>query len=66
VVLEKYEIHSEDLIYFGDNAIRDIQASQKEGILAVLYDEEQESQLVDFQALRINSWEALKDLLGQE
>lgn len=65
VMLDKFEIRPEDLIYFGDNAIRDIQASQKEGILAVLYDEEQESQLFNFHALRINSWEALKDLLDQ-
>lgn len=66
VMLDKFEIHSEDLIYFGDDAIRDTQASQKEGILAVLYDETQESQLVDFHDLRINSWDALKGILNQE
>lgn len=66
VVLEKYGIDSHEIAYFGDNAIRDIQASQKEGILSVLYDENQETQLVDPDALRINSWESLKDILERE
>lgn len=65
-VLRKYGIHSEEIIYFGDNAVRDIQASQEEGILAVLYDEKQQNQLTGMGALRINSWGTIWGMLEPE
>jgi putative hydrolase of the HAD superfamily len=34
IVLEKYGIAAEDIVYFGDNRIRDVQAAREEGILA--------------------------------
>jgi putative hydrolase of the HAD superfamily len=62
-VLEKYSIHPEKIIYFGDNEVRDVHAAQKEGILAFLYDQKQEDQLRFPAALRINSWDKLQNLL---
>ncbi|KAJ5099783.1 hypothetical protein N7532_006784 [Penicillium argentinense] len=66
IVLYKYDINREEIIYFGDNAIRDIKASQEEGIVAVLYDEKQNNQLSDKFSLRINSWKAMQDILELE
>lgn len=65
-VLKKYGIHSDEIVYFGDNAVRDIKESQEEGILAVLYDEKQQNQLTDMGTLSINSWGTLKDMLERE
>lgn len=64
VVLEKYRIAVDQIVYFGDNEVRDVAAAQSEGILAVLYDEKQETQLDDFSALRIRSWGLLQRLLA--
>ncbi|KAJ6132107.1 hypothetical protein N7471_007322 [Penicillium samsonianum] len=63
VVLEKYGIAAEDIVYFGDNGIRDVQAAREEGILAVLYDEKQQSRLYDVSALRVDSWAVVEKVL---
>ncbi|CAG8900066.1 unnamed protein product [Penicillium egyptiacum] len=63
IVLEKYGIAAEDIIYFGDNRIRDVQAAREEGILAVFYDEKQQSHLHDVSALRVNSWAVVEKVL---
>lgn len=62
-VLQKYSIDAADIVYFGDNPIRDIEAARKEGIVAILYDEKQERQLADFGSLRIESWDALRSII---
>ena len=64
VVLEKYGIPLNEIVYFGDNEVRDVKAAQCDGILAVLYDEKQRSQLDDLESLRIDSWEFLMLILG--
>ncbi|KAJ5360661.1 hypothetical protein N7517_009852 [Penicillium concentricum] len=63
VVLEKYGIAAEDIVYFGDNGIRDVQAAREEGILAVLYDEKHKSRLYDINALRVDSWIVVEKVL---
>ncbi|KAJ5689136.1 hypothetical protein N7462_003528 [Penicillium macrosclerotiorum] len=63
VILDKYGIKRSDIVFLGDNAVRDVQAAQKESILAILYDEGQESQLDDLNYLRIKSWEILHGIL---
>ncbi|KAJ5512340.1 hypothetical protein N7463_001892 [Penicillium fimorum] len=63
VVLEKYGIAAEDIVYFGDNVIRDVQAAREEGIPAVLYDEKQQSHLYDISVLRVNSWAVVENVL---
>ncbi|KAJ5165367.1 uncharacterized protein N7500_007197 [Penicillium coprophilum] len=63
VVLERYGIAAEDIVYFGDNRIRDVEAAREEGILAVLYDEKQLSHLHDTIALRVNSWVDVEKVL---
>lgn len=63
VVLATYDIKAGQIVYFGDNEVRDVQAAQGEGILAVLYDEKQESRLDDETALRVNSWAAVENAL---
>ncbi|KAJ5775225.1 uncharacterized protein N7511_000236 [Penicillium nucicola] len=63
IVLEKYGIPSGDIVYFGDNERRDVQAAREEGILAVHYDEKQESQLDDINTLRVNSWAVVQTVL---
>ncbi|KAJ5941376.1 hypothetical protein N7516_001544 [Penicillium verrucosum] len=63
VVLEKYGIAAEDIVYFGDNGIRDVQAAREEGILAVLYDEKEQSRLYDASGLRVNSWAVIEKVL---
>lgn len=65
-VLEKYDIASEDIVYFGDNEVRDVQMAQREGILAVLYNEKQEAELENLGALKLNSWQVLQDILVQK
>lgn len=65
-VLEKYAIATEDIVYFGDNEVRDIQAAQRGGILAVLYNEKQDTELENPGALKLNSWQALQDILVQK
>ncbi|KAJ5134617.1 hypothetical protein N7448_000363 [Penicillium atrosanguineum] len=59
VVFEKYGISADEIVYFGDNEVRDVKVAQGDGILAVLYDEKQRSQLDDCESLRIDSWEFL-------
>ncbi|KAJ5851599.1 uncharacterized protein N7529_010984 [Penicillium soppii] len=63
VVLKKYNIAVDDIIYFGDNKIRDVQAARAEGILAVLYDAKEGFHLEDKNALRVNSWAIVKNIL---
>jgi putative hydrolase of the HAD superfamily len=63
VVLDRYGIYSDDIVYFGDNEVRDVQAAREEGILAVHYDEKQGSQLDDINALRVNSWDVVEKVL---
>ena len=63
-VLDKYEINAEEIVYFGDNPVRDTQAAKQSGILAILYDEKKASNLDDLNALSINSWEELQKLLS--
>ncbi|OQD88456.1 hypothetical protein PENANT_c004G06163 [Penicillium antarcticum] len=63
IVLKKHEIHSSDIVYFGDNELRDVQAAQEEGILAVHYDETQKPQLDDINGLRVNSWAVVEKVL---
>ncbi|KAJ5573648.1 uncharacterized protein N7459_008075 [Penicillium hispanicum] len=66
VMLERYGIAVDEIVYFGDNELRDIQPAQEEGILAVLYDEKQQSRLEDSASLRVQSWEALLHVLDEE
>ncbi|KAJ9488095.1 hypothetical protein VN97_g5219 [Penicillium thymicola] len=63
VVLERHGIAAKDIVYFGDNGIRDVQAAREEGILAVLYDEKEQSRLYDASGLRVNSWAVMKKVL---
>lgn len=62
-VLNKYSICPEDMACFGDNEVRDVQAAQKEGILAILYDQKQKSQLTSPGNLKIDSWDTLRSIL---
>lgn len=62
-VLKKYNIRPGDMAYFGDNEVRDVHAAQKEGILAILYDQKQENNLKRPNTLRINSWDTLQSAL---
>ncbi|KAJ5657733.1 uncharacterized protein N7484_001382 [Penicillium longicatenatum] len=64
VVLGKYGIDAGDIVYFGDNAVRDVQAAGETGILAVLYDEGRNKVLDNLDTLRIDSWRMLLDILG--
>ncbi|KAJ5104505.1 hypothetical protein NUU61_001852 [Penicillium alfredii] len=66
VVLDKYHIKANEMVYFGDHALRDVQAAAAEGILAVLYDETQESQLDDLESLRVDSWVTVQNILVRE
>ncbi|KAJ5628677.1 hypothetical protein N7490_010905 [Penicillium lividum] len=63
IVLEKYGIDAGDIVYFGDNPVRDIRAARESGILAILYDEEADRVLDDLDTLRIGSWRVLRDIL---
>lgn len=62
-VLEKYSIRPEEMVYFGDNEVRDVHSAQKEGILAFLYDQKQENRLECPDSLTINSWDTLLNML---
>ncbi|KAJ5223587.1 hypothetical protein N7468_008129 [Penicillium chermesinum] len=63
VILQKYGICADDIVYFGDNPVRDIEPAQREGILAILYSEKQEKRLEDLRSLRIDSWETLRGIV---
>ena len=63
IVLQKYDIAAKDIVYFGDNKVRDVQAAQENEILAVLYHEGQESHFHDLRALTLESWDTLRALL---
>ena len=54
-VLEKYGIHSGDMVYVGDNEVRDVRPTKNEGLLAILYDERRETGLDDPETLCISS-----------
>ena len=62
-VLKKYNIATKNIIYFGDNQVRDVQAARAEGILAVLYDTAGSVELEDTNALRVNSWATVENIL---
>lgn len=62
-VLKKYNIVTDSIIYFGDNQVRDVEAARAEGILAVLYDTTGSTDLEDTNALRVNSWATVGDIL---
>lgn len=64
LVLEKYGISAHEIVYFGDNEVRDVKAAQEKKILALLYDEINGSQLRDLESLRIDSWAMLALNLG--
>ncbi|CAG8276131.1 unnamed protein product [Penicillium salamii] len=63
IVLKKYEIATDEIIYFGDNPVRDIQAARADGLLAVLYDTTGITDLEDANALRVNSWATVENIL---
>jgi putative hydrolase of the HAD superfamily len=63
VVLKKYNIAADEIVYFGDNEVRDVQAARTEGILAVLYDEKGSICLESRNALRVNSWTTIEKIL---
>ncbi|KAJ5087848.1 hypothetical protein N7456_011464 [Penicillium angulare] len=63
VVLKKHGISNEDIVYFGDNEVRDVKAASESGILAVLYDEKKDSELDNLEKLRIGSWESLQKMI---
>ncbi|CAG8919171.1 unnamed protein product [Penicillium salamii] len=62
-VLKQFEIATDEIIYFGDNPVRDIQAARAEGLLAVLYDTTGITDLEDANALRVNSWATVENIL---
>jgi putative hydrolase of the HAD superfamily len=62
-VLDKYSIHPGEIVYFGDNEVRDVHAARKEGILAILYDQKLENHLECPDTLRISSWDTLRSML---
>lgn len=66
LMLEKLGIEAGGMVYFGDNEVRDVQAAREEGILSVLYAEQQECSLRDLEALTINSWSKLEKILIQD
>lgn len=66
VMLGKLGIKADEMVYFGDNEVRDARAAQNEGILSVFYAEQQECSLQYLRALRINSWSTLRDILIQD
>ncbi|OJJ32355.1 hypothetical protein ASPWEDRAFT_161818 [Aspergillus wentii DTO 134E9] len=63
VVLEKYHISARDIVYVGDNAVRDILPAQEVGILAVLYDEKRDCRFDDPGVFRVNSLGKLVGLI---
>lgn len=65
VVLQKYGIDADNIVYFGDNPARDIEAARKEGIMAILYNETRESQFEEIETLSIQSWKSVQSLLIQ-
>ncbi len=62
-VMEKYEIRREDMVFIGDNAVRDIEAARSAGIEAILYAEGSDCRLKCGEA-SINSLLKIKHLLG--
>ncbi|KAJ5716317.1 hypothetical protein N7493_008228 [Penicillium malachiteum] len=63
-VLKKYGIDAEEIVYFGDNEVRDVRAALQSGILAILYDEKGRSgEDLRIDVVRISSWRDLQDIL---
>ncbi|KAJ5933729.1 hypothetical protein N7454_006058 [Penicillium verhagenii] len=62
-VLNKYGIDAGEIVYFGDNEVRDVQAARESGILSILYDERRDRELDDLDTLRIDSWVILRNIL---
>lgn len=63
VVLKKYSIHPREMVYFGANEVRDVRPVQKEGVLAILYDQTQENHFKSPDTLSICSWDILQTIL---
>ncbi|KAJ5182732.1 hypothetical protein N7492_000348 [Penicillium capsulatum] len=63
VVLERFGISADDMVYFGDNEVRDIQAARKAGILSIFYAEHQGCLLQSVESIQIDSWPTLQDIL---
>jgi len=63
VVLEKYNINAGDIVYVGDNEVRDVVPARSEGLLAILYDESGETKLDGLNGLCVNSLGDLEDVL---
>lgn len=66
VVLNKNGIDVRDIVYFGDNEVRDVHAASDSGILAVLYDEKRDPELDNLGTLRLNSWKHLQGNLQDD
>ena len=64
LVLEMYGIDPGDIIYVGDNELRDVVPARREGMLAVLYDEGGETRLDDIDGLRVKYLKELEDILS--
>lgn len=62
-VLQKFGIKPDDMIYIGDNAVRDVAPARAEGIWSWLYDEKNDCRF-DVEAPRINSLLKMKHILG--
>lgn len=64
IVLEKYGIDAGDIVYVGDNEVRDVVPARSEGLLAVLYDERRETRLDDIEWLRVKFLGELESILS--
>ncbi|KAA8648188.1 hypothetical protein EYZ11_000533 [Aspergillus tanneri] len=63
LVLRRFAISAQDMLYMGDNESRDVLPAREVGILAVLYDQSGPSQLHDPLDLRVNSLTTLSLML---
>lgn len=64
VVLEKYSIDAGDIIYVGDNEVRDVVPARSEGLLAVFYNEHGETRLDEGDGLSVKTLGELEDTLN--
>lgn len=66
-VLKKHGIHSGEMVYLGDNEVRDVRPAQKEGVSAIQYDQTEEN--LSFQKSRYSeylSWDILQTIFQDE
>ena len=54
------------MVYLGDNVVRDVRPAQKEGVLAILYDQTQEIRLKSPDTLSIYSCDILQTIFQDE